>query len=256
MIKISGFRTRCSAAVLVAVTTGALGALWGCGGGLPMVAAEAPPPGKVAAGAPALVAPAEAAPRDHNTEAYDTIAENDFLAALQNPLSTFSIDVDTASYSNVRRFLAEGKLPPKDAVRIEELVNYFPYDYAEPKDDKPFSVNTEVSGAPWQPKHRLLRIGIQGKRLEAREMPARNLVFLLDVSGSMAEPNKLPLLRQSLKELVENLTEKDKISIVVYAGARSEEHTSELQSQSNLVCRLLLEKKKKKKHSQQQLYTQ
>jgi Ca-activated chloride channel homolog len=204
---------------MTAVTTGAL-ALWGCGGGLPMVAAEAPPPGKMSAGAPALVAPAaEASHAVPNTEAYDTIVENDFLAALNNPLSTFSIDVDTASYSNVRRFLAEGKLPPKDAVRIEELVNYFPYDYAEPAGDQPFAVKTEVSAAPWQPKHRLLSIGIQGKRLEAREMPARNLVFLLDVSGSMAEPNKLPLLRQSLKELVETLTEKDKISIVVYAGA-------------------------------------
>jgi Ca-activated chloride channel homolog len=212
--------TWCSAAVLGAVATGALGALWGCGRGLPMVAAEAPPPGSVAAGAPAMVAPAaEAAPAEPNTEAYDTIVENDFLPALQNPLSTFSIDVDTASYSNVRRFLAEGKLPPKDAVRIEELVNYFPYDYTEPRDDQPFAVNTEVSAAPWQPKHRLLRIGIQGKRIGAREMPARNLVFLLDVSGSMAEPNKLPLLRQSLKELVETLGEKDKVAIVVYAGA-------------------------------------
>jgi Ca-activated chloride channel homolog len=221
MMQHSKLGTWCSAAVLAAVATGALGALCGCGGGLPMVAAGAPPPaGKMAAGAPAMVAPAaEAAPAEPNTEAYDAIAENDFLAALQNPLSTFSIDVDTASYSNVRRFLAEGKLPPKDAVRIEELVNYFPYDYAEPRDNKPFAVNTEVSAAPWQPKHRLLRIGIQGKRIEAREMPARNLVFLLDVSGSMAEPNKLPLLRQSLKELVETLTEKDKVAIVVYAGA-------------------------------------
>jgi Ca-activated chloride channel homolog len=218
MTKRSVLGTWCSAAVLAAVATGALS---GCSGRLVAGAPEAAPPaGKMAADAPALVAPAaEAAPAKPNTEAYDTIVENDFLAALQNPLSTFSIDVDTASYSNVRRFLADGKLPPKDAVRIEELVNYFPYDYAEPKGDQPFAVNTEVSEAPWQPKHRLLRIGIQGKRIEARQMPARNLVFLLDVSGSMAEPNKLPLLRQSLKELVETLTEKDKVAIVVYAGA-------------------------------------
>src|SRR6187455_508744 len=155
MMKASGIRTWCSAAVLVAVTSGALGALWGCGGGLPMLAAEAAPPaGKMAADAPAMVAPSEAAPAQPNTEAYDTIVENDFLAALQNPLSTFSIDVDTASYSNVRRFLADGKLPPKDAVRIEELVNSSPYDSAAPKGDQPFAVNTEVSEAPWQPKHR------------------------------------------------------------------------------------------------------
>jgi len=183
------------------------------------VAPMAPPAGMpVAAGAPLEKAPAKDA-KEPNTEAYDTIVENDFLDSRQNPLSTFSIDVDTASYANVRRFLSEGKLPPRDAVRIEELVNYFPYDYAEPKGDQPFAVNTEVSAAPWAPTHRLLRIGIQGKRLAVRELPAQNLVFLLDVSGSMAEPNKLPLLRRSLKELVETLSVKDKVAIVVYAGA-------------------------------------
>jgi Ca-activated chloride channel homolog len=203
----------------------AIGALGGLGGSIAACGRSHDYAGKAP---PATYAPGEAAPlaqaparkdAQPNTEAYDGIVENDFLAAVQNPLSTFSIDVDTASYANVRRFLAQGTLPPRDAVRIEELVNYFPYDYAEPKGDQPFAVNTEVSAAPWQSKHRLLRIGIQGKRLAAREMPARNLVFLLDVSGSMAEPNKLPLLRRSLKELVETLSEKDRVAIVVYAGA-------------------------------------
>jgi Ca-activated chloride channel homolog len=156
---------------------------------------------------------------EHDTESYDRIDENPFLTARKNPLSTFSIDVDTASYSNVRRFLVQGSLPPKDAVRIEELVNYFPYEYSEPYGDAPFAVSTEVSEAPWNPEHRLVHIGLQGKRLAEREMPARNLVFLLDVSGSMAEPNKLPLLRQSLKELVDTMKDRDRVAIVVYAGA-------------------------------------
>ncbi len=163
-------------------------------------------------------APMEA---DHepNTESYDKIAENAFLSVAQNPLSTFSVDVDTASYANTRRFLAQGKLPPKDAVRIEELINYFEYAYPDPTGSEPFSVTTEVSAAPWKPAHRLVHIGLQGKRLATKDMPARNLVFLLDVSGSMGQPNKLPLLKRSLKELAENLTQKDRIAIVVYAGA-------------------------------------
>jgi Ca-activated chloride channel homolog len=115
--------------------------------------------------------------------------------------------------------LKDETLPPKDAVRIEELVNYFPYEYREPEKDAPFAVHTEVSAAPWNVEHRLVHIGLQGRRIEQRDMPARNLVFLLDVSGSMAEPNKLPLLKQSLKELVQTLAEKDRVAIVVYAGA-------------------------------------
>ena len=155
----------------------------------------------------------------HNTESYDHIVENDFLAVAKYPLSTFSIDVDTASYSNVRRFLAQGSLPPKDAVRIEELVNYFRYEYPQPTGQAPFSVTSEVGEAPWNAKHRLVHIGLQGKEMARGELPPQNLVFLLDVSGSMAEPNKLPLLKRSLGELIETLGEKDRVAIVVYAGA-------------------------------------
>ncbi|HET6884364.1 MAG TPA: von Willebrand factor type A domain-containing protein, partial [Pirellulales bacterium] len=120
---------------------------------------------------------------EHNTESYDRIYENPFLDVLQNPLSTFSIDVDTASYANVRRFLNGGRLPPKDAVRIEEMVNYFTYHYAPPQDDKPFAVHAEVAGCPWAPKHRLLRIALKGREIDLENRPASNLVFLIDVSG-------------------------------------------------------------------------
>jgi Ca-activated chloride channel family protein len=154
-----------------------------------------------------------------NTEAYDLIVDNAFLAASANPLSTFSIDVDTASYANVRRFLRRGQLPPKDAVRIEELVNYFHYDYVQPQGEAPFSVSTELAPCPWQPKHRLALVGLQGRELEEKALPPRNLVFLLDVSGSMNEPDKLPLLQQSLGLLVEQLRPQDRVAIVVYAGA-------------------------------------
>lgn len=154
-----------------------------------------------------------------NTEAYAATEELPFLAAKESPLSTFSIDVDTASYSNVRRFLTERQLPPNGAIRVEELVNYFPYDYAEPKGDAPFSLNTEVSTAPWDPSHRLLHVGLQAKHIPTAQLPPRNLVFLLDVSGSMNEPNKLPLVKRSLATLTDTLTERDQIAIVVYAGA-------------------------------------
>ncbi len=154
-----------------------------------------------------------------NTEAYDRIIENAFVAVQQNPLSTFSIDVDTASYSNVRRFLREGQLPPKDAVRIEELINYFSYDYPQPEGDHPVSITTELAECPWKPAHRLLRIGLQTRRLEASQLPPRNFVFLIDVSGSMDEPTKLPLVQSSLSLLVDQLTERDRVGIVVYAGA-------------------------------------
>ncbi len=154
-----------------------------------------------------------------NTEAYDKIDDNPFLDALDNPLSTFSIDVDTASYANVRRFLHEGQLPPKDAVRIEELVNYFPYDYPAPSGDAPFALSSELSAAPWNPEHQVLHLGLQAKKLDARQMPRRNLVFLLDVSGSMSDPNKLPLLKRSLSELAKTLTENDRVAMVVYAGS-------------------------------------
>lgn len=158
-------------------------------------------------------------PGEFNTEAYDRIVDNPFLAVRQNPLSTFSIDVDTASYANVRRFLQDGQLPPKDAVRIEELLNYFPYRYSPPSGDAPFSVNIEVANAPWVLAHRLVRIGLKGKDLPQGKRPASNLVFLIDVSGSMEPANKLPLLRSALKLLIANLQEQDHVAIVVYAGA-------------------------------------
>jgi Ca-activated chloride channel family protein len=154
-----------------------------------------------------------------NTEEYGRINENPFLAVSAHPLSTFSIDVDRASYSNVRRMLLEGQAPPKDAVRIEELINYFPYGYAEPRDDDPVAIHTEIAPAPWKPAHRLLRIGLQARRIDTRGLPPSNLVFLIDVSGSMDEPNKLPLLKASLGLLVNTLRPQDRVAIVVYAGS-------------------------------------
>lgn len=127
--------------------------------------------------------------------------------------------MDRASYSNVRRFITQGQLPPKDAVRIEELINYFPYDYAEPRGEHPFAVTAEVAAAPWQPQHRLVRIGLQAKRIDMRNLPPANLVFLLDVSGSMQSPDKLLLLKSSLRLLVDELRPQDRVAIVVYAGA-------------------------------------
>ncbi len=160
-------------------------------------------------------------PKDErfNTESYDAIEDNRFRAAKENPLSTFSIDVDTASYSNVRRFLQGDELPPSGAVRIEELINYFPYDYPGPQPGNPFSVNVEVSHAPWNSKHQLVRIGLKGRDIPKTERPASNLVFLIDVSGSMQDANKLPLLKRSLRAFVESLAAKDRVSIVVYAGS-------------------------------------
>ncbi|MFN7117218.1 MAG: von Willebrand factor type A domain-containing protein [Saprospiraceae bacterium] len=160
----------------------------------------------------------ETAPQ-FNTEDYDAIVENRFYEATQNPLSTFSIDVDAASYSNMRRFIKMGQKPPKDAVRIEELVNYFDYEYPEPKGEHPFEVITEISDCPWQPKHKLLHIGMQGKHIPTDHLPASNLVFLIDVSGSMDEPNKLPLVQASIKLLTDQLREQDRVAMVVYAGA-------------------------------------
>ncbi|MFA9452921.1 MAG: von Willebrand factor type A domain-containing protein [Candidatus Aminicenantaceae bacterium] len=155
----------------------------------------------------------------HNTEEYSRIYENIFLPALSNPLSTFSIDVDTASYANVRRFLNSNQLPTKDAVRIEEMINYFTYAYPEPGRKQPFALYTEISSCPWDTRHRLIHIGLQGRKLETEELPASNLVFLLDVSGSMSSPNKLPLLRQAFKLLVNELSPRDRVAIAVYAGA-------------------------------------
>jgi Ca-activated chloride channel homolog len=156
---------------------------------------------------------------DWNTEEYDGINENIFHDALRNPLSTFSIDVDAASYSNIRRFINNGQRPPKDAVRIEELVNYFDYDYADPKHEHPFNIITEISSAPWNTNHKLVHIGLQGQKIPTENLPPSNLVFLIDVSGSMNMPNKLPLLKSSFKMLVNELRPQDHVAIVVYAGA-------------------------------------
>lgn len=167
--------------------------------------------------------PQDQMPRDtdeeHNTEAYNRIYDNPFLESLKNPLSTFSIDVDTASYSNMRRFIESKQLPPADAVRIEELVNYFPYQYPNPSGEHPFSVTTNLADCPWTPGNKLLRIGLRGKPVNLQTLPPQNLVFLLDVSGSMSDPNKLPLLKRSLKMLVDQMREQDHVAIVVYAGA-------------------------------------
>jgi Ca-activated chloride channel family protein len=154
-----------------------------------------------------------------NTEEYDRIYENQFKDVTQNPLSTFSIDVDKASYSNVRRFLEDNQLPPKDAVRIEELINYFHYNYPQPGGDHPFSIYTETAECPWNKEHILVHVGLQGKKLDYENLKPSNLVFLLDVSGSMDEPNKLPLVKKSMNILIDNLNPADKVAIVVYAGA-------------------------------------
>jgi Ca-activated chloride channel family protein len=156
---------------------------------------------------------------EFNTEAYDYLPENPFLSVEQNPLSTFAIDVDTASYANIRRFIREGRMPPRDAVRIEEMVNYFAYSHPPPAEDRPLSVHTELADCPWQENHRLLSITVKGKEVAKGERPPSNLVFLLDVSGSMDMPDKLPLLKRSMKLLVRELGEDDRVAIVVYAGA-------------------------------------
>ncbi len=158
-------------------------------------------------------------PTKTGNEKYAEITENPFLETSKAPLSTFSVDVDTASYSNVRRFLNDGQLPPKDSVRIEELINYFEYDYSQPIGKIPFSVNTEVSTAPWKRNHKIVRIGLQGKNVSLENVPPSNLVFLLDVSGSMNKPDRLPLLKDALKILLNQLSPRDRIAIVAYAGA-------------------------------------
>jgi Ca-activated chloride channel family protein len=155
---------------------------------------------------------------DFNTEAYDPINENAFHKVTDDPLSTFSIDVDAASYSNVRRFLNSNQLPPAGAVRTEEMINYFSYHYPQPTNAAPFSVNTELSDCPWNAKHKLVMIGLQGKKIPMESLPSSNLIFLIDVSGSMQDPLKLPLVKSSMKLLTDQLREQDKISIVVYAG--------------------------------------
>ncbi len=167
--------------------------------------------------APPIYAPASVATTDG--ERYDLITENEFLDATQNPLSTFSIDVDTASYSNIRRFLSNGQMPPKDSVRIEEMINYFDYKYPAPTWNNPFSITLEQGPCPWNTSHQLVLVGLQGKTIADNQTPESNLVFLIDVSGSMNEPDKLPLLKESLKMMVTQLRPQERVSMVVYAGS-------------------------------------
>ncbi|POY37023.1 hypothetical protein C3K47_08165 [Solitalea longa] len=154
-----------------------------------------------------------------NTEDYSALKENGFKQVSKAPLSTFSTDVDRASYTNVRRFINMGQMPPIDAVRVEEMINYFDYDYAQPTGNEPVVIHTEVAVCPWNNLHKLARIGVQAKRLETKNLPASNIVFLIDVSGSMEDPNKLPLVKSAFKLLTDQLRANDKVAIVVYAGA-------------------------------------
>ena len=154
-----------------------------------------------------------------NTEEYDRIQENGFKSVADTPLSTFSIDVDPASYSNMRRFINRGELPPADAIRTEELVNYFSYDYPKPTGNDPVKITVEAGTCTWNTAHRLVRIGLKAKEIPTEQLPASNLVFLIDVSGSMWGANRLDLVKSSLKLLVNNLRNKDKVAIVTYAGS-------------------------------------
>ena len=170
------------------------------------------------------VKPTSIIPNDKNVvftddEDYGSIVENPFTSPKSEPLSTFSIDVDNASYTNVRRFINQGQTVPKDAVRVEEMVNFFKYNYEKPTGNHPFAIATEYGDCPWNEKHKLVKIGLQGKEIPTNELPNSNFVFLIDVSGSMNSQNKLPLLKESMKVLVNQLRKKDKVAIVVYAGA-------------------------------------
>ncbi len=186
------------------------------GKGIMLAAKEATRP-SVARPPSSMIRPS--APIAWNTEEYKTITDNSFQNVNSNQLSTFSIDVDTASYSNVRRFLNSGNLPPADAVRTEELLNYFTYDYPQPTGEQPISLTTEVAVSPWNSSRKLVLLGLQAKNIKTENLPPSNLVFLLDVSGSMFAPNKLPLLKTAFKLLVQQLRAEDRVAIVVYAGA-------------------------------------
>lgn len=200
---------------------------------LPAEPASPPPPPPSPAGAPVVSPPPlplpppppepflrlDTLPDDLNTEEYGVVVEAGFVGVVGSPLSTFSIDVDTAAYSNVRRFLCDEELPPTDAVRIEELINYFDYDYPHPEADAPFGIVTEMADAPWAPGHQLVHIGLRSTPVATADLPPNNLVFLLDVSGSMSSSDKLPLLKEALALLVGELRPQDQVAIVVYAGA-------------------------------------
>ena len=197
-------------------------------GGAPALATPAP-----AMPAPAEISLAEASarvsraiplvaqelPPEPGRERYGKIDDNPVKLVAEEPVSTFSVDVDTGSYANVRRMLTHGQLPPGDAVRVEEMINYFPYRYAPPKDGKPFAVHTALAPAPWNADRALLRVALKGEDIAKQTLPPANLVFLVDVSGSMDSEDKLPLLRASLKLLVKQLRAKDRISLVTYAGS-------------------------------------
>ena len=202
---------RCARVLPVSLVGGLCLLLTACGGGAPT---RAPAAGYTAK------APAEP-PADFdkaNAEAYGHITENAFQSVATAPLSTFSADVNTASYSNVRRFLTQGQLPPRDAVFLADMVNYFPYRYPEPQGDAPVSLTLDLAPCPWKPEHKLARIGVKARTLAAHETPRRNLVLLIDVSGSMDSETRLPLVKKSVELLVERLTAEDRVSIVTYAG--------------------------------------
>jgi Ca-activated chloride channel family protein len=201
----------------------------GRGGARGGAAAAPPPPPPPAVSAPVRIIPDNPTTLDGiniydrraapNTASYAPIIDNPFRRASQEELSTFSSDVDTASYANLRRFINQNQLPPAAAVRIEEMVNYFNYDYAQPSTKDPIGASMEIASAPWNPTHRLVRIGIKARDIDSRRRPSSNLVFLIDVSGSMQPPERLPLIKSGLKMLAGSLTENDHVSIVVYAGA-------------------------------------
>ncbi len=210
VVRLAGFRTFSTQAFVTGAVTRDIETVLSAGGGLEE---------SVTVTGSAPVVDGHVVGRAFNTEAYDKTDDNGWRKAAAKPLLTFSIDVDTASYANVRRFLNQGQLPPKDAVRIEELINYFSYDYPEPDGRNPFSLTMAIGNCPWNPAHRLALIGLQGRHLDRSHTPPRNLVFLVDVSGSMMAPRKLPLVKTSLALLARNLTEADRIGLVVYAGA-------------------------------------
>lgn len=196
-------------AILGLIACGLATLLVGCG--------MAPPSGAKPVLSPGVSPPGQEYDKQ-NAEAYDHIVENPFQAVSSAPLSTFSADVNTASYSNIRRYLNEGKLPPKDAIFLADMLNYFPYRYPEPKGDTPVSLTLDLAPCPWKPNHKLARIGVQARTLSASETPKRNLVFLIDTSGSMSGETRLPLVKKSLEMLVPQLNGNDRVSIVTYAG--------------------------------------
>jgi len=198
--------------LIFALSTPAL--LVGCSGPQPKTEGAIYDTGKVAE----YAAPYVSYDANYNTEEYNAVDESNFKAVATSPLSTFAADVDTASYANIRRFINSGELPPADAVRIEEMLNYFHYDYPQPNDGEPFSVTTEISACPWNPDTKLMMVGMQAKNMEELEKKPSNLVFLIDVSGSMEEPNKLPLVKNAFLLLCEQLKENESDSKEIMAA--------------------------------------